>query len=63
MGSILANGGKTVAGSGFSFVFTGFRNLYPFVDPHLGLETCLTLMAVKAIICLASPVGLERGRF
>ena len=63
MGSILADGGKTVAGSGFVFVFTGSRNLYPFVDPRLSLETCLTLMAVKARICLASPVGLERGRF
>ena len=61
MGSILADGGKTVAGSGF--VFTGSCNLHPFVDPRLGLETCLTLMAVKARICLASPVSLERGRF
>ena len=63
MGSILVNGGKTVAGSGISFVFTGFRNLYPFVDSRCCLEICLTSMAVEAIICFASPVGLERGRF
>ena len=61
MGSILADGGKTAAGSGF--VFTGSCNLHPFVDPRLGLETRLTLMAIKARICLASPEGPERGRF